>query len=98
MEKLVRDRIPEIIQAEGRAVSVRVASDEEYWQALLDKLHEEHEEFKQNHDTDELVDILEVISAMAAHKGISIEQLEKKRLEKREERGGFEKRFMWTKP
>ncbi len=43
--KLVRDRIPEIIKKHGDAATTHVANSEEYWQKLREKLEEEVNEF-----------------------------------------------------
>ena len=94
MEKLVRDKIPDIIEKQGRTCSVRVADDEDYLRSLIAKLDEEVSEFKEAHDPAELVDILEVIHALALHKGISVDELERNRSAKARNRGGFEKKFI----
>ena len=60
-EKLVRDRIPELIRNSGDEPVVRKANQHELESFLLDKIVEEALEFKETGDVDELVDILEVI-------------------------------------
>ena len=89
--KLVRDKIPEIIKANGEGPVTHVATDTEYEQTLRDKLREEVHEYFTDPSLEELADIQEVINALAAlHEG----NLEKVRRQKREERGGFEKRII----
>ena len=96
--KLVRDRIPEIIEVHGETPIVRVLEQDEYTRALRQKLGEEVAEFLESGDAEELADIMEVVLALASAGGTSHEQLESIRLAKREARGGFEKRlFLITK-
>jgi predicted house-cleaning noncanonical NTP pyrophosphatase (MazG superfamily) len=92
--KLVRDRIPAIIAAEGRRAEVRVLGGDAYLAALRAKLVEEAEEHRASGETAELVDVLEVVYALAATAGISPEELERDRRWRREERGGFEERLL----
>jgi predicted house-cleaning noncanonical NTP pyrophosphatase (MazG superfamily) len=92
--KLVRDRIPEIIAEHGERPVTRSLNDVEYRQELKRKLHEEIEEFGQSDTLEELTDILEVVYALATIKNASPEQLESMRREKRKTRGGFDKRIL----
>ncbi|NQU77923.1 nucleoside triphosphate pyrophosphohydrolase [Candidatus Falkowbacteria bacterium] len=92
--KLVRDKIPEIIEQKGKAPVTHVADDEEYWQKLKEKIEEEVKEFIQDNNEEELVDILEVIYAICDFKNIDKKNLETKRLKKTEKRGGFVKKII----
>ena len=92
-EKLVRDRIPQIIEAEGYTPNIRILSDDEYSDALRNKLTEEVKEYLSDRNVEELADILEVIYALAWAHGLLPESLEQIRKTKEEERGGFEKRL-----
>ena len=90
--KLVRDRIPEIIQAEGRHPVTRVLDDAGYRQALLAKLIEEAQEASHATAGDlpgELADVLEVLRALTMTAGISWPQLLALAKDKRTRRGGF---------
>ena len=90
--KLVRDRIPEIIQAEGRHPVTRILDEASYRQALLGKLLEEAEEAAGASTADlpgELADVLEVLRALAGAAGMSWEQLLALADDKRNHRGGF---------
>ncbi len=91
--KLVRDRIPEIIRAAGRAPQVQVLDPEAYRAALARKLQEEVDEFLHSGQAEELADILEVVYALAQAQGMTPSQLEALRARKQEERGGFQRRF-----
>ncbi len=93
-DKLVRDRIPEIIREDGKTAIVRVASQEEYLAKIKEKLLEETNEFLKSDDPEELADILEVIYAICEHKEISRERIEEMRSLKAEKRGGFSKRLI----
>lgn len=92
--KLVRDKIPEIIKINGEVPITRIASDEEYWEKLKDKLKEEVEEFIEEENEEELIDILEVINAICEVKSIDKEELEKRRKEKADKRGSFKSRVI----
>ncbi len=92
--KLVRDRIPEIIQSAGKTCATAVLSPEAYIGMLDEKLNEELAEYQESKSMEELADLLEVIRAVAAARGSSIEEVERIRREKAEKRGGFEKRIL----
>jgi len=94
--KLVRDRIPEIIQSEGRRPVTRVLDEASYRQALLDKLVEEAQEASRASAADlpsELSDVLEVLRALAVTAGMSWPQLLAIAEDKRSRRGGFGRRI-----
>jgi predicted house-cleaning noncanonical NTP pyrophosphatase (MazG superfamily) len=95
-DKLVRDRIPEIIQAQGHHPVTRILDDASYQAALWAKLAEEVREAQDASAEElpgELADIVEVIQALAAIAGKSSAQLLALAAEKRTRRGGFEKRI-----
>ena len=91
--KLVRDRIPEIIEASGAVCTTAILSDEEYLKMLDMKLDEELAEYHKDQNVEELADLLEVIRAAAVARGYTLEELERVRAEKAGERGGFEKKI-----
>lgn len=88
--KLVRDKIPEIIEASGKTCKTEILSNEEYLQMLDKKLDEELAEYHQEQNIEELADLLEVLYATAKARGYSIEELEQVRVEKQKTRGGFD--------
>jgi len=92
--KLVRDRIPEIIEKDGKRCVYSVLSLEDYLSLLDLKLNEELAEYQESKSMEELADLLEVIRAVAAARGSSIEEVEQVRIQKAEKRGGFEKRLL----
>ena len=92
--KLIRDRIPEIIKESGKTCITEVISDEEYLKMIDAKLDEELAEYHRDQNIEELADLLEVIRAAAIARGYSIEELEKVRAEKAAKRGGFEKKLL----
>lgn len=92
--KLVRDKIPEIIDASGKTCEIEILSDEEYLQMLDKKLDEELAEYYQEQNIEELADLLEVLYATAKAKGYSIEELNHVRVEKQKVRGGFDKKIL----
>lgn len=93
MGKLVRDRIPEVIEARGgRAVSHVLEDDTAYRAALLDKLVEEAEELRDAPTEallEEAADVYEVLLAFTLSQGWTSEQIARRAEEKRAERGGF---------
>lgn len=91
--KLIRDRIPEIIAATGKTAQIRVLSDEEYADALERKLTEEVSEYLESKEPMELADVLEVIEALAENAGIPFEELLAIKAEKRRTNGAFQKRL-----
>lgn len=90
--KLVRDKIPEILERKGVSYEKRIASSEEYKEELVKKLVEEVSEFTEAGDPEELADVLEVIEAI--RKLPEYEKVEDLRLQKREERGGFDEKII----
>ena len=93
--KLVRDKIPEIIKASGRNAVIHILSDDEYIAALETKLNEEIVEYQADKNLEEMADVLEVLQAICIARGYTIEELEAMRAKKANERGGFtEKIFL----
>ena len=92
--KLVRDRIPEIIEKSGKTCKTEILSDEKYLRMIDAKLDEELAEYHKDQNIEELADLMEVIYAAAAARGYTVEQLEQVRAEKAEKRGGFQKKIL----
>jgi predicted house-cleaning noncanonical NTP pyrophosphatase (MazG superfamily)/NTP pyrophosphatase (non-canonical NTP hydrolase) len=93
--KLVRDRIPAIIRAEGQEPAVHTAGPAEYVTRLRDKLGEEVAEYLASEDDPvELADILEVVYALAANGGTGRDELEALRAAKAERNGAFRERLV----
>lgn len=92
--KLVRDQIPEIIEASGKKCDTAVLTDKDFLYMLDKKLGEEVKEYQESHEVEELADVLEVIYAIAKTKGVSKKQLEDIRAAKAEKRGAFEKKIL----
>ena len=91
--KLVRDKIPEIIEQAGKRSVTHILSDEEYISELDRKLNEECAEYQADKSIEELADMLEVMYAIAKARGWSASELEAVRREKSEKRGAFERRI-----
>jgi predicted house-cleaning noncanonical NTP pyrophosphatase (MazG superfamily) len=97
-EKLIRDRVPQIIRAQGDEPVVRVADLGEYRELLGAKLVEEALEVvtaDDAHAQEELADVLEVVLALAADLGLDAGGLEKLRAAKAVERGSLAQRLVW---
>lgn len=87
--KLVRDRIPQIISADGKSCKTHILTDEGYIDALETKLNEEVAEYQLDKNLEELADILEVLQSICIARGYSLDELENMRTRKARERGGF---------
>ena len=94
LEKLVRDRIPEIIQSQGRSPTFRIAPPEELDFLLREKVIEEAKELMQSGDAEEIIDILEVVDALIILRGLDTADLERRKAQKRIQRGGFTKGYV----
>ena len=95
--KLVRDKIPEIIEADDKVCKTHVLSDDEYIAALEAKLNEEVAEYQADKNLEEMADVLEVLYAITEARGYSVEELERVRAAKAEKRGGFSDRIFLEK-
>ena len=93
-DKLIRDKIPEIIEQSGKKCIIEVMDNDTYIEYLDQKLNEELAEYQQDKSVEELADLLEVIYAVAVARGYSVDDLERIRVEKAEKRGAFEKRLL----
>lgn len=91
--KLVRDKIPEIIEASGKKCEIQVLNDEAYLEMLDKKLSEELKEYQESHEAEELADILEVIYTLAQAHGVSKESLKKQERQKRTSAGRLKRRY-----
>jgi predicted house-cleaning noncanonical NTP pyrophosphatase (MazG superfamily) len=95
-EKLVRDKIPDIIRENGDTPKVRIADREELDLLLRKKIVEESKEFLKTGDTEELVDIQEAIDALLALRKADIALIEIQRHSKLLARGGFTQGYVLT--
>ena len=91
--KLVRDRIPEMIEKDGHKAKFKTLSDKAYLTALDKKLLEEVKEYQEDKSIEEMADVLEVLYTICNARGYTIDELEVKRQEKYIARGGFEKKL-----
>ena len=92
--KLVRDSIPEIIEASGNEYDIEILSDEEYLKMVDAKLDEELAEYHKDHNIEELADLVEVIYAAVIARGYTLDELEACRAEKVKKRGAFKKKIL----
>lgn len=94
--KLVRDKIPEIIRSNGEEPIVRILNDDEYKTELEKKLLEEYNEVINAGGEDrieELADMLEVISALATIEGSTLDKVILVAKEKLSKRGAFDNKI-----
>jgi len=96
--KLVRDRIPEIIESNGEIPEIEILDDTEYARMLQEKLFEESNELLNANDVnikvEELADVLEVVHAIADVLEVTMEEIESVRLSKQEKRGAFKNKIL----
>lgn len=92
--KLVRDKIPEILKSKNVVFSSHVANEDEYKEKLLQKLKEEVNEFLEEPSIEELADVEEVLLAIREGLNFSKEEIEKARIEKAQKRGEFKERII----
>lgn len=95
--KLVRDNIPDIIKNQGKTPYVSVLDDKRYNTQLRKKLKEEVREYLISEEIEELADIIEVVEAIANHKGSSLEKVLEIKEKKAVKNGKFEKRLFLKK-
>ena len=94
-DKLVRDRIPEIIESSGSEPDYYSESnDHAYWMRLISKLHEEVTEFADDGTAEEMADIIELIYTVCEFQKIDLDEVEKVRAQKKFTAGGFNKRYI----
>jgi len=95
--KLVRDRIPQIIEKTGKTFQTRILSEEEYMIELKEKLHEELEEYlnatNNQEAVEELADMMELINSLASIHHSSLYEIDTLRQKKAKERGGFNEKI-----
>lgn len=91
--KLVRDNIIDIIERDNKKCQYKILDDEEYFKALILKLDEEHQEFLDGFSIEELADMEEVLLAIVATKGYTLEEFENIRKEKALKNGAFLKKI-----
>ena len=96
-DKLIRDRIPEIIEASGSKCEVEVVSDKVALEYLYKKLGEEVEELLSDKNLDEIADVMEVLFAIGKKFGYSENEVLGRRSEKKDSRGGFEDNLILKK-
>ncbi|HZK53094.1 MAG TPA: nucleoside triphosphate pyrophosphohydrolase [Desulfosporosinus sp.] len=92
--KLVRDKIPQIIEQSGKQAIIEEVSSEEYLELLKAKLGEELQEYLDSESTEELADLVEVVYAILDYKNVSVQEFELIRKQKVKERGAFIKRLL----
>ncbi|PDZ69157.1 phosphoribosyl-ATP pyrophosphohydrolase [Bacillus cereus] len=95
--KLIRNKIPQIITANGKTPTTRILNEDEYIEELCKKTQEELTEYLEattnEHKLEELSDLLELINALAEYEGTTLEEIDKIRKKKAKERGGFSNRI-----
>jgi predicted house-cleaning noncanonical NTP pyrophosphatase (MazG superfamily) len=91
--KLVRDRIPEIIQADGHKAVTRILDEDSYRAALLEKLAQEAQQAPVEQLGTELADVLEVLQAITQAHGLTWNEILSIAARKRTERGAFDNRI-----
>lgn len=96
-DKLIRDKIPEIIKNAGKEYEIHKADKKEYIDKLLLKVKEELAEFKEEPSIAEMADLFEVLDAIIDYYDFDKEQIKDYQVKKRKERGGFKKQLILDK-
>lgn len=91
--KLVRDKIPELIESDGKKCVTHILSEKEYITALETKLDEEVAEYHADKNLEEMADVLEVLRTICIAKGYTLEELEQLRAKKAAKKGKFEEKI-----
>jgi len=91
--KLVRDKIPELIKESGRKPTTKILNDEEYFKALIDKVIEEIEEYRESGNEEELADVFEVLDNIVKFKDYEPMHIDYLKMKKKEARGTFDQRI-----
>lgn len=94
MEKLIRDKMPQIIKERGDKIKTRIATEKEFFNKLKEKLVEEVDDFIKTDNEEELADIYEVLNEIYKIKKLSKVKLAKIRKEKVREKGKYNKRII----
>ncbi len=92
--KLIRDKIPEIIELTGKKCNVQVLHPSEFEEELNKKLDEVVREYLTSEDLEKLADVLEILYVLVEHHGCTMEDLEEIRFTKKEQRGSFSKKLL----
>jgi len=92
--KLIRDKIPEIIEQSGKQAIIEKVTGEEYMKLLNEKLCEELKEFMESQSVEELADLVEVVYAILDYKNVSIKDFETIRQQKATKRGTFKEKLL----
>ena len=95
--KLIRDKIPEIIKKNGAIPKISELNDEKFRIALKEKLLEEAQELAEAKTGDEILnelsDVMQLIESIALNNNLSVSEVEKQKEKKKQECGGFEKKL-----
>ena len=96
-DKLIRDKIPEIIENAGKEYEIHRADEQEYIEKLLLKVEEELAEFKEDPSIAEMADLFEVLDAVIGYYNFYKEEIKDYQEKKRKERGSFKKQLILEK-
>jgi len=94
VNKLVRDEVPKIIRKKGSTPITHIATEDEYWKKLKEKLVEEADEFIKTDSEEEIADLMEVIYAICSFKGIDMKKLKALKKAKANKNGKFKERII----
>ncbi|TYQ12854.1 UNVERIFIED_CONTAM: putative house-cleaning noncanonical NTP pyrophosphatase (MazG superfamily) [Acetivibrio alkalicellulosi] len=92
--KLIRDKMPQIIERSGNKVVIEKLRDTDFIFYLHSKLREEIIQYEDDNSVDKIADIIEVLYSILEYKGVSINQFEKIRLKKAQKIGSFKEKIL----
>ena len=98
-DKIIRDKVPEIIKANGSKRDTKVVNGYEAIGYLIEKIHEETDELSEARNVEgkaieELGDILECIYSIASKMSVPMERIDFVRNNKALDRGRFDKNII----
>jgi predicted house-cleaning noncanonical NTP pyrophosphatase (MazG superfamily) len=93
-DKLVRDRIPEILEKKNKDFIAYKVAECDYFLYLKRKLREEVDEFLESPSVHELADVYEVLSALLRDMDVTMADVRRERALKNDERGTFDQRWI----
>ena len=92
--KLVRDKIPQLIEESGRSYTSRTLDEKEYFDALIDKVIEEIEEYRISGLEEEIADVYEALDCLIELKGYEPMHIDYLQLIRKEARGSFKEKIL----
>ena len=95
--KLVRDRIPDVLNKANKKYTYHIATDEEFLIRLKDKIIEELEELYENPSVEEMADVFEVLYTLGKELKLDIAAVNTTMFKKGLAKGRFKEKIILEK-